>query len=182
MIKSPASLIIVSAVFGVPGYSSAQEAFGSDMGSGHVAAGMYPDIGYNSPFAPSVLPYPSSPVYSGIHGPGDPGPGTSRVLPRMLLPLPVNSSLWGFQTRYGFQYPGSYLPSGTPLHRYNGYIVCNPPPAATGKRIVKITTTRSLAAPGDTQPCPVYTINGEIPKGKSYTTTTNMPETVRNSP
>jgi hypothetical protein len=190
MIKSPTSLIVISAVFGVPGHSSAQEAFESDMGPSHVSAGMYPNLGYNSPFAPSLLPgsgsghspYPSFPAYSGIHGPGGPGPATSRALPRMLLPLPFNSPIWGFQARYGFQYPGSYLPAGTPLHRYNGYVVCDPPPAAAGKRIVKITTTRSLVAPGDTQPCPVYTVNGEIPKGKSYTTTTNMPEAVRNSP
>ena len=47
--------------------------------------------------------------------------------------------------------------------------------------MVKITTTRSLAAPGDTQPCPVYTIDGEVPKTKNYTTT-SVPSTTQNPP
>jgi hypothetical protein len=189
MIKSLASLIIVSAVLGISDPSCAQEAFGTDMGTSHgmgpIPSDQLTNIGFASPFAPSPLPggnsghypYPPFAVYSGIHGAG---PGPSLPFPRMLLPLPINSAIWGVQTRYGFQYPGSYLPPGTPLHRYNGYIVCDPPPAAAGKRMVKITTTRSLAAPGDTQPCPVYTVNG-IPEGKSYTTT-NMPAATRNSP
>jgi len=190
MIKPPASLAIFGAVLaafscGLP----AREAWGSDMGMMHGPGSQYPDMGYNSPFAPSLppealsghSPYPHSSVYSGIQNPSSFGSGSSAAMPRILLPLPINSPMWGFQTRYGFQYPGSYLPAGTPLHRYNGYIVCDPPAAAAGKRIVKITTTRSLAAPGDTQPCPVYTINGEVPKAKSYTTT-NAPPVIRNPP
>jgi hypothetical protein len=193
MIKSLPALIILSAVFGISDPSSAQEAFGGHMGMshgmGHIPSDQLTNMGFASPFVPFPLaggnfghnPYPpSSSVYSGINGPG---PGSSRPFPRMFLPLPANSPLWGFQTRYGFQYPGSYLPQGTPLHRYNGYVVCDPPPAAAaaGKRTVKITTTRSLAAPGDTQPCPVYTVNGGIPEAKSYTTT-NMAPAIRNSP
>jgi hypothetical protein len=190
MIKSLPSLIIVSTVLGISDPSSAQEAFGGHMGTshdmGHIPSDQITNMGLASPFAPFLLPggsfghnpYLPSSVYSGIHGPG---PGSSRPFPRMFLPLPINSPLWGSQTRYGFQYPGSYLPAGTPLHRYNGYMVCDPPAAAAGKRIVKITTTRSLAAPGDTQPCPVYTVNGGIPEAKSYTTT-NMPPAIRNSP
>ena len=192
MVKSLASLLLVSAMSGIPGHSTAREAFGSDMGmshgTDHIPADPHPDMGFDSPFAPSLPPgthfgpnpYPPSSVYSGMQNYGN-LPGSSSPFPRMLLPLPINSSMWGFQTRYGFQYPGSYLPPGTPFHRYNGYMMCDPPAAATGKRIVKITTTRSLAAPADTQPCPVYTINGGIPGGKSYTTTNTAPA-IRNSP
>lgn len=193
MVKSLAPLITISAVLG--GFScgsAAQEAYEGDMRMGQVTGGLYTGMEHHNglfpPFLPGAMaghsphsPYPNPFVYSGTHGPGDPGPGSPRPFPRMFLPLPANSPMWGFQTRYGFQYPGSYLPPGTPLHRYNGYVVCDPPPAAAGKRIVKITTTRSLAAPADTQPCPVYTINGGIPEGKSYTTT-STPPAVRNSP
>jgi hypothetical protein len=193
MVKSLAPLIMISAILGGFSFgSAAQEAYEGDMRIGQVTGGLYTGREHNnvlfppfSPFLPGAMaghsPYPNPSVYSGTHGPGDPGLGSSRPFPRMLLPLPINSPIWGFQTRYGFQYPGSYLPPGTPLHRYNGYVVCDPPAAAAGKRIVKITTTRSLAAPADTQPCPVYTINGGIPEGKSYTTT-STPSATRNSP
>jgi hypothetical protein len=191
MVKSLASLTLLSAVFGILGHSTAREALASDVGMSHDMShspALYPDMGFNSPFAPSLpignhfgsSPYPPSSVYSGMQNYGS-LTGSSFPFPRMLLPLPINSRMWGFQTHYGFQYPGSYLPPGTPLHRYNGYIVCDPPPAAAGKRIVKITSTRSLAAPGDTQPCPVYTIDGEAPRGKSYTTTNTAPA-IRSSP
>jgi hypothetical protein len=80
-----------------------------------------------------------------------------------------------------FQYPGSYMPPGTPLHRFNGYIICNPPnlnrdavaeaTAGTGaQRVIKITSTRSPSIPGHSGPCPIYTINGELPPEKSYST------------
>ena len=81
----------------------------------------------------------------------------------------------------GFQYPGSYMPPGTPLHRFNGYIICNPPnltrdaaaeaTAGTGaQRVIKITSTRSPSMPGHSGPCPIYTINGELPPQKSHST------------
>jgi len=81
----------------------------------------------------------------------------------------------------GFQYPGSYMPPGTPLHRFNGYIICNPPnlnrdagvEAAAGagtQRVIKITSTRSPSIPGHSGPCPIYTINGELPPEKSHST------------
>jgi hypothetical protein len=193
MIKSPASVIIVSVVFGISDPSYAWEVSGGDMGTshglGHIPSVPHTNMGLDTPFVSSfplssssgLSSHSPSPVSSGSRDASGSGSGTSPTLPRMLLPLPINSPLWGSQTRYGFQYPGSYLPAGTPLHRYNGYIVCDPPAAAAGRRIVKITTTRSLAAPGDTQPCPVYTIDGEVPKGKSYATT-NMPQAIRNSP
>jgi hypothetical protein len=93
----------------------------------------------------------------------------------------------GYNTMQGFQYPGSYMPRDTPLHKFNGYVACDPPDlagetkaagATAGtrvQRLVKITSTRSLAAPGHQQPCPVYTINGEIAKQQSHTTTTRPP-------
>lgn len=109
--------------------------------------------------------------------------------PVVVLPVPVpGSGTSGSNSTYGFQYPGSYMPRDTPLHRFNGYIVCDPPKPAGGvtatasesagtpsgtpsvRRMVKITTTRSLAAPGYSQPCPIYTIGGEIQKNDSPTT------------
>jgi hypothetical protein len=180
MIKFLSSLIIVSAALGISDPSSAQEAFGGHMG--HIPSALHANMGLDSPF---IRSFPSFSLDSssglGSHFSSSSGLGTSPSVPRVLLPLPINGPLWGSQSRYGFQYPGSYLPAGTPLHRYNGYIVCNPPAAAAGKRTVKITTTRSLAAPGDTQPCPVYTIDGEVPKTKNYTTT-SVPSTTRNPP
>jgi hypothetical protein len=94
--------------------------------------------------------------------------------PVVVLPVPPISQ--------GLQYPGSYMPQGTPLHRFSGYIVCDPPrlpkestaektAAASAQRVTKITSTRSLAAPGHLQPCPIYTINGELPTLKSHATT-----------
>ena len=87
---------------------------------------------------------------------------------------------------YGFQFPGSYMPRETPLHRFNGYVVCDPPDLSEAvtpdkatsppaRRLVKITSTRSLAAPESSQPCPVYTINGQPPKQKNYATTSLPP-------
>lgn len=104
--------------------------------------------------------------------------------PLIVLPVPLQgNNTSGYNSMYGFQYPGSYMPRDTPLHRFNGYMVCDPPElpreattepgaGAVTRRSIKITSTRSLAAPAHSQPCPVYTINGEIPKQKSYTTTT----------
>lgn len=184
MIKFLSSLIIVSAALGISDPSSAQEAIGSHMGHdvAHIPSALHASMGLDNPF---IRSFPSFPLDSssglGSHFSSSSGLGTSPSFPRMLLPLLINGPLWGSQSRYGFQYPGSYLPAGTPLHRYNGYIVCDPPAAAAGKRMVKITTTRSLAAPGDTQPCPVYTIEGEVPKTKNYTTT-SVPSATRNPP
>jgi hypothetical protein len=108
----------------------------------------------------------------------------SHGKPLIMVPVPLpNNSMPGYGSAYGFQHPGSYMPRDTPLHRFNGYVVCNPPdlpneaPAGTtsgaaAQSLVKITSTRSLAAPAQSQPCPVYTINGEIPKQQGYATTT----------
>jgi hypothetical protein len=113
--------------------------------------------------------------------------GRSFAQPLIVVPMPPpNNGMSGFNSTYGLQYPGSYMPRDTPLHRFNGYVTCDPPdlskekPAGTtsgttAQRLIKITSTRSLAAPAQSQPCPVYTINGEIPKQKSYNTTTTMP-------
>jgi hypothetical protein len=112
--------------------------------------------------------------------------GLSFGAPVIVLPVPLpTGGASGSNNTYGFQYPGSYIPRDTPLHRFNGYIVCNPPNTAGGanraatsestgtpvaRRMVKITTTRSLATPAYLQPCPIYTINGEIPDNNAYTT------------
>jgi len=103
----------------------------------------------------------------------------------VVLPVPLSADGTSGPTNpYGFQYPGSYMPRDTPLHRFNGYVVCDPPNNVNGanggtsskparapvaQRVVKITTTRSLAAPGYLQPCPIYTINGEIQNNNGYT-------------
>ncbi len=111
--------------------------------------------------------------------------------PVVVLPMPPMGGSSSYNNMHGFQYPGSYMPRDTPLHKFNGYVACDPPDlagetaaGAPVRRLVKITSTRSLAAPGYQQPCPVYTINGEMPKQQSYTTTPrpsgpNAPRTVR---
>ena len=97
---------------------------------------------------------------------------------RPVIVLPMQPYI---DTVSGFQYPGSYMPPGEPLHRFNGYIICNPPnlnrdavaeaTAGTGaQRVIKITSTRSPSIPEHSGPCPIYTINGELPPEKSHST------------
>ncbi len=145
---------------------------------------IYPPM--NSPLAPSAAPHKHD-QHLDRSSPGR---------PVVVLPMPPMGGSSGYNNMHGFQHPGSYMPPDTPLHKFNGYIACDPPDlageaAAVGttagapaRRLVKITSTRSLAAPGYQQPCPVYTINGEMPKHQSYTTTTrpsapNAPQTTR---
>ena len=103
--------------------------------------------------------------------------------PAIVLPVPPIST--------GLQYPGSYIPPGTPLHRLNGYVVCDPPKlpkesatekttGASVQRLVKITSTRSPVASRHLQPCPVYTINGEFSHQRRDATTGALP--IRNAP
>ncbi|HET7061505.1 MAG TPA: hypothetical protein VFI43_04930 [Nitrosospira sp.] len=110
--------------------------------------------------------------------------------PVIVLPVPLSQGRQLPADPYRFHYPGSYIPRDTPLHRFNGYIVCDPPDAAkkkgearqgtnTGKptdqlpekaatpRLVKITSTRPLAAPDYLKSCPIYTINGQIQRDAS---------------
>ncbi|SCY26540.1 hypothetical protein SAMN05216420_10443 [Nitrosospira sp. Nl5] len=184
MTKHSALLIVLglAAYSGHSGYISAQEVNYADANMGFGPVGMTQDMAQNSPFlSPGAAPaHGHSPQYPGNSFPparssGYPG-GPLVVLP---VPLPANG-MSGLNSGSGF--PGSYMPQGTPLHRFNGYIVCDPPDlaaeattGATPKRVVKITTTRSLSAPGHSQPCPVYTVNGEIQRQKDYTTGTTPP-------
>ncbi len=142
---------------GYPSYSTAQEWDSSDAS---IASVPTTEMGQGSFIPPAALPNHSGQPFGG---------------PVIVLPAPLQAGgVSGFNGIYGFQYPGSYMPRDTPLHRFNGYIVCNPPNPASGatvQRMVKITTTRSLSAPASLQPCPIYTINGEIPKNSSYATT-----------
>lgn len=140
---------------------------------------------------------PASPFYSSFYpeamlnqhmpgggfGYGDTKP-QARSFGRPLLVLPVPPLVNGM---FGFHFPGSYMPRGTPLHGFNGYVVCNPPnlsreitletaAGAPARRLAKITSTRSPSTPGYPGPCPVYTINGELPQQKSHSTIT-LPST-----
>ena len=195
MIKNLATLLIFSLAYlnhGIaqelgPEHTDAAQDLGPTVGP---AADMaQSDLG--SPFYPSLYP----PAMLNQHVPTegslrhDARPARSFGRPIIVLPVLPESPY--INTRSGFQYPGSYMPRGTPLHRFNGYIVCDPPnltgetrtetaAGAKAQRLVKITSTRSLAAPGYQQPCPIYTLNGELPQQKSYATTT-MPST-RNAP
>jgi hypothetical protein len=185
MIRHPALLTALGLIYsGYPGYIVAQDMNAMDANMGSVPMHMGHDMMQNSPFVSSgILPSHNPSPPNGI--PNSRSPGSRPGTPLMVLPMPANS-MSGINTPYGFQFPGSYMPSGTPLHRYNGYVVCDPPDLSKGttkgattgttaQRIVKITSTRSPSAPGYQQPCPVYTINGEIqqPKGYTgYTTTT----------
>lgn len=197
MIRHPALLAVLGLIYSVyPGYIVAQDmnAMDANMGSipmhmGHdmmqnspfVSPGTMPDMMQNNPFVSSgILPSHNPSPPNGI--PNSRNPGSRPGTPLVVLPMPANG-MSGINTPYGFQFPGSYMPSGTPLHRYNGYVVCDQPDLSKGttkgatsgttaQRIVKITSTRSPSAPGYQQPCPVYTINGEIQQSKGYTTTT----------
>ncbi|ABB74769.1 hypothetical protein Nmul_A1466 [Nitrosospira multiformis ATCC 25196] len=171
-------------IFGLP-YSNAtaQEVGSREMG---VPEGIVPVAGSTAEGASSILGtsfYP--PLYSPalINSPGVSAhaPGTqldAYSLGRPVIVLPIQPYIG---TVSGFQYPGSYMPHGTPLHRFNGYIVCNPPnlnrdaeagavAGAGGRQIIKITSTRSPSIPGYSGPCPIYTINGELPPQKSHST------------
>lgn len=155
--------------------AAAQEANAGDMNIGSFPMEAGQDRMQNSPFiSPGTLldhsPYP----YNRIPGPDGRYSGFTPRAPLIVLPVPLPAGgMPGFNNGQGFQYPGSYIPAGTPLHRFNGYVVCNPPPVAAGQRMVKSTSTRSFSAPSHPQPCPVYTIDGEIQQPKSYATTAN---------
>lgn len=140
------------------------------------------DSGFvHSPEAHSPIPFPAGPdsySYNGYRA----DRSSARPVVVVPMPLPANgmSRLNGI---YGSQFPGSYLPRDTSLHRFNGYVVCDPPDisgntaagsvaGAPPRRLVKITSTRPLAAPGHSQPCPVYTINGEFQNQKNGFTAT----------
>lgn len=191
MFKYFALLIVLGVTYaGHSVNAAAQEAGGMEMSMGSVPAGIVPGMGLgtaqNSPFlSPGTilsphrqgLPHSSYGRASGHHG------GTPLVV--LPMPLPMNG-MSGPNGMPGAQFPGSYMPQGTPLHRFNGYTVCDPPDLAEGttpKRIVKITTTRTPASPGHSQPCPIYTVNGEIQPQKGYaTTTTIITPPVQNAP
>lgn len=159
---------ICLAYSGFPEHSAAQELSSQ---TPNTASAAMAEIGQDS-----FIPAPA------IQNHNAPGIGQ----PIIVLPVPLpGGRASGSNNTYGLQYPGSYIPRDTPLHRFNGYIVCDPPNTVSGangrttseptdapiaRRMVKITTTRSLAAPGSLQPCPIYTINGEIQKNNDYTT------------
>lgn len=199
MLKHLALLIVLG--FAWSGYSSdtaAQEVNYRDVNMGSVPAGMLQGIGQDinpgtiqdSPFLFPATPNPNHYPQNGF--PHGRSPGYLPGAPLVVLPVPsLMNGMSGFNSMSGFQFPGSYIPQGTPLHRYNGYAVCDPPDLAAGatagttggttpQRIVKITSTRSPSAPSHPQPCPVYTINGEIQQPKNYTTT--ITPSIRNAP
>lgn len=148
------------------------------------------DLG--SPFNPSLYPPAMLNQPVPADGPRSYDARSSHSLGRPVIVLPVLPGPANINMRSGFQYPGSYMPRDTPLHRFNGYTVCDPPnlaretttkteAGAKAQRLVKTTSTRSLAAPSHQQPCPIYTINGELPQQESHAKTTAVPST-RNAP
>ncbi|PTR16241.1 hypothetical protein C8R31_102255 [Nitrosospira sp. Nsp2] len=169
--------------------ASAQEpdSFASSGITGEVPSGMIGagPLMHGSPVPPGQFPpappYPASPYGNHQYGQyGQQGNWAGRPIVMLPMPLPMNNGA-GFNNPYGFQFPGSYMPRETPLHKFNGYEVCDPPSLAENagpgtpssppaRRLVKITSTRSLAAPGSSQPCPIYTINGQLPRQNSYAT------------
>ncbi|MGH8763319.1 MAG: hypothetical protein ACREUR_08825 [Nitrosospira sp.] len=169
---------------GHSGKAAAQETGGMEMSMGSVPARIASDMGLgmaqNSPFlSPGSILSPNQ--YRQGHLPYAPygrpaGHHAGTPLVVLPMPLPMNG-MSGPHSMSGAQFPGSYMPQGTPLHRFNGYTVCDPPDLAEGttpKRIVKITTTRTPASPSHSQPCPIYTVNGEIHPQKGYATTTTI--------
>lgn len=193
MFKHSALLIVLGLAYsGHSGNVAAQEASYMDMNTGSMPAGITPDMGrdmaQNSPFlSPGAIPSPNHYRQGHLpHLPHGRSSGYPPGVPLILLPMPLSmNGMSGSNSMSGAHFPGSYIPQGTPLHRYNGYVVCDPPDLAGGatpKRIVKITTTRSTGAPSHSQPCPVYTVNGEIQAQKGYTTTTTTTPPVQNAP
>ncbi len=178
--------IVARLIFGLP-YSN--NATAQELGSGemNVPEGTILISGPTAELTPSIT---GSSFYPSFYSPTPVNqPGVSvqahgntllnmRSFGRPVIVLPTQPYI---DTVSGFQYPGSYIPPGTPLHRFNGYIICNPPnlnrdavaeaAAGTGaQRAIKITSTRSPSIPGHSGPCPIYTINGELPPQKSYST------------
>lgn len=189
MIKLPAALLI----FGLT-YSGQAPAQGWEPANLSAADGSSAEMAQDSPF---IYPPANSPLVPSAvpHKHDQHLDRPSYGKPVVVLPIPVGGGS-GYNNMQGIQYPGSYMPRDTPLHKFNGYVACDPPDltdqteaagatvSAPARRLVKITSTRSLAAPGHQEPCPVYTINGEIPKRQSHTTTTrpsgpNAPQTAR---
>lgn len=134
---------------------------------------------------PSILPGQFAPALAQPHGNHQSGRygngGAGQPLIVLPIPMPMNNG-GPANSAHGVQFPGSYMPRDTPLHKYNGYEVCDPPSLSEGagpgtplsppaRRLVKITSTRSLAAPASSQPCPIYTIDGRLPTQKSHATT-----------
>ena len=163
------------AVLGLTGviyleHVAAQDPTVMDANIGSLPGGGHHDMMQNSPFVSSGI-LPNQGPYSHNLVPNGRPPASRPGAPLVLLPVPANS-MSGINTPYGLQFPGSYMPPGTPLHRFNGYTVCDPPAIAAGQRIVKITSTRSPSTPSAQQPCPIYTINGQIQQPKGYTSTT----------
>lgn len=190
MTKHYALLIVLglAAYSGHSDYISAQEVNYSDASMGFGPMGMTQGMAQNSPFlSPGAVSdhnhnhYPHYPRNNLHNFPPSRSSGYPGGAPLVVLPVPLPANgMAGLNSGSGF--PGSYMPQGTPLHRFNGYVVCDPPDlaaettaGANPKRVVKITTTRSLAAPSHSQPCPVYTVNGEIQRQKDYTTGTMPP-------
>ncbi|WP_143002960.1 hypothetical protein [Nitrosospira sp. Nsp1] len=191
MIKLPVVLFI----FGLA-YSGQAPAQGWEAATPNTAASAPAEMAQDSPFIyPPAMNNPLVPL-GASHKQDQHLDRSSLGGPVVVLPMPPMGGSSGYNNMHGFQYPGSYMPRDTPLHKFNGYVACDPPDlagetaaagATTGapaRRLVKITSTRSLAAPAYQQPCPVYTVNGEIPKKQSYTTTTkpsgsNAPQTMR---
>lgn len=166
-------------------FAQETDSFVSPALSADVAPGTMGSSPYMGQLPPGqFVPPPSQPHAASPYGSHQEGQWSGRPIVVLPLPLPMNNAST-LNNAYGFQYPGSYMPRETPLHRFNGYVVCDPPnltEAVTGgkatsppaRRLVKITSTRSLAAPGSSQPCPIYTIDGQPPKQKNHVTT-NVP-------
>lgn len=172
-------------IFGLSysGYTQAQQLNSAEIS---VMSGTPAEMRQDSPFVyPPAMHNQFIPSVGG-HNYGNHYNRPSHGGPVVVLPMPVPmGGNPGFKGTQGFQYPGSYMPRDTPLHRFNGYVVCDPPnlptetaagtTARAAQRVVKTTSTRSLAAPSHSQPCPVYTINGEIAGKTSNTMATSPP-------
>lgn len=181
MIKNLAPLLIFGLVYS--NHAAAQELSSGDMG---VSEGAVPIA---APIVEPARSFPGSPFYSSFYSPllvnqhvsAEAHGYAHRNTHSFGQPVIVVPMEPYINTTSGFQHRGSYMLPGTPLHRFSGYIVCNPPnlnrekavEAAAGSsapRVTKITSTRSPSTPAYPGPCPVYTINGELPQQTSHTT------------
>ncbi len=100
---------------GFPGNSVAQESISPTANTGSIPAA---EMSQETFIPPLAIRNHNGPSFGG---------------PVVVLPIPLAAGgTSGPNNTYGFQYPGSYIPRDTPLHRFNGYIVCDPPSPVSG--------------------------------------------------
>jgi len=161
--------LVTLLIFGLP-YSNnatAQELGSGEMGAPEGTVLVAEPTAELTPSVPGSSFFPSFYSPTSVNQPGVSAQAHGDTLLNMhsfgrpVIVLPMQPYI---DTVSGFQYPGSYMPPGTPLHRFNGYIICNPPnlnrdavaeatAGTSAQRVIKITSTRSPSTPSTGSRC-----------------------------